>query len=44
MNQADTARLYAEIEKGIFITYRIYIDPAFTKQQAVNNYVKWLGD
>ena len=44
MEQSDVERLYAEIIKGVFITDRIYLDTAFTKEQASQRYVYWLED
>lgn len=44
MQQEDIVRLYAEIEKGVFVTDRIYLDPAFTKAQAAHRYFNWLSD
>ena len=44
MDQTDIARLYVELKRGVFITDRIYLDTAFTKEQASQRYVYWLED
>ena len=44
MNEADLAQLSKEIKKNIFKTDRIYIDPAFTKEQAAHRYDLWVKD
>jgi len=44
MDKADVERLYAEIDKGIFTTDRIYLDKAFNSAQAAQRYVYWLQD
>ena len=44
MDNADIARLYEELKRGVFITDRIYLDTAFTKEQAAKRYVYWLED
>src|SRR6266571_708319 len=44
MDQADIARLYAELNRGVFVTDRIYLDKAFSKEQAAQRYVYWLED
>lgn len=44
MDSNDIQQLYEEIEKGIFKTDRIYIDPNFSKKQAAQRYVFWIQD
>lgn len=44
MNDKDVDELFAEIQKGIFTTDRIYIDPYFTHEQAANRYINWISD
>ena len=44
MDEFDISRLYAELQKGVFITDRIYLDTFFSKEQAAQRYVYWLED
>jgi L-amino acid N-acyltransferase YncA len=44
MDQADIARLYDELRRGIFVTDRVYLDTAFTKEQAAQRYEYWIED
>lgn len=44
MNDDDIARLYSEIDKNIFNTDRVYLDPHFTAEQAANRYKGWVSD
>lgn len=44
MDKFDIDKLFCEIEKGIFTTDRIYVDPYFTHEQAANRYVNWISD
>lgn len=44
MNNQDLEDAIAEIGKGVFQTDRIYLDPAFTKEQAIRRYQLWLRD
>jgi L-amino acid N-acyltransferase YncA len=44
MDQEDISRLYAELQKGVFITDRIYLDAFFSKEQAAQRYIYWLED
>lgn len=44
MDTLDEEQLYSEIEKNIFRTDRIYIDPEFSKEQAANRYLLWVKD
>jgi len=44
MDQEDISRLYAELQKGVFITDRIYLDTFFSKEQAAQRYAYWLED
>lgn len=44
MDKFDIDKLFCEIEKGIFKTDRIYVDPYFTHEQAANRYVNWISD
>jgi L-amino acid N-acyltransferase YncA len=44
MNAGDVEKLYAEIRKGVFITDRIYLDPAFSSELAAQRYIYWVQD
>jgi L-amino acid N-acyltransferase YncA len=44
MDEADVGQLYAELKKGVFTTDRVYLDKAFTNEQAAQRYVYWLED
>ena len=44
MDNDDVIKLYAELQKGVFITDRIYLDTFFSKEQAAQRYVYWLED
>ncbi len=44
MTEEDIPLLHAEIDKGIFSTDRISVDPHFTRQQAAERYKNWIGD
>jgi hypothetical protein len=44
MDERDVAILYEEIEKGLFSTDRIYIDPHFSKDKAAYRYKNWISD
>ena len=44
MDQEDILQLYTELQKGVFITDRIYLDTFFSKDKAAQRYVYWLGD
>jgi len=40
----DAQKVFSEIDKGIFSTDRIYLDPYFKNQAAYNRYKNWLSD
>lgn len=40
----ELERLDTELDKGLFRTDRIYLDPHFTKEQAANRYKYWIKD
>jgi hypothetical protein len=44
MNERDVAILFKELEKGLFSTDRIYMDPHFSKDKAANRYKNWISD
>lgn len=44
MNQDEIAQLRAEIRKGLFGTDRVFLDPAFTREQAARRYELWAED
>jgi hypothetical protein len=44
MNDADIDELNAQIRSGIFESDRVYLDPAFTHEQAANRYIGWVRD
>ncbi len=44
MDGSDIEYMEREIAKNVFRTDRIYIDPAFTKEQAAQRYVFWIRD
>ena len=44
MTSADIDVLYAEIDKGIFNTDRIYMDKRFPKGTSARRYKNWIGD
>lgn len=44
MDDDDIARMYREIDKNIFKTDRVYLDPHFTGAQAANRYKGWVSD
>lgn len=44
MNNADLDQLFLEIDKGLFATDRILLDPVFSSAQAANRYVNWIKD
>ncbi len=44
MGADEEDRLFGEIRKGMFHTDRIYVDPAFSEEQAHNRYLGWIGD
>lgn len=44
MNDDDIEVMFDEIRKGIFQTDRVYLDPYFTKEQAVQRYINWSKD
>lgn len=44
MTEKDISQLYDEIDKGIFKTDRIYLDPYFKKELAAQRYKNWIGD
>lgn len=44
MTEADIGQLYAVLKKGVFVTDRVYLDSAFTSEQAAQRYVYWLED
>lgn len=41
---ADMERVEAKIHQGMFNTDRVFLDPAFSKEQAASRYVNWLRD
>jgi hypothetical protein len=44
MQEADLEVLNRQIDKGIFKTDRVCLDPVFTKEQAQNRYKMWIKD
>jgi hypothetical protein len=44
MDSADLAELFRQFHRNIFYTDRIYIDPAFTAEQAARRYTGWIND
>ncbi|MGN6711800.1 hypothetical protein [Anaerocolumna jejuensis] len=42
MTEIDRQELFGEIDKGIFTTDRIILDPYFTRKQANNRYKGWI--
>ncbi len=44
MDESDLEELDQQIDKGIFKTDRVYLDPAFTKEQAAYRYKMWVQD
>lgn len=44
MNDEDLQVMFNEIDKNIFKTDRIYLDPYFTHQQAAQRYINWTRD
>lgn len=38
------AAINEQIERGMFTTDRIYLDPHFSHQQAAQRYINWIGD
>ncbi|NME82785.1 hypothetical protein [Clostridium sp. SM-530-WT-3G] len=44
MNEKDYSVLFDEINKGMFTTDRIYLDPSFTIEQASKRYIGWIKD
>lgn len=44
MNDDDLCILYNEIQKGLFDTDRISIDPCFSQKQAADRYIGWIKD
>lgn len=43
-NEATKSRIYKEIEKGIFDTDRIFLDPKFANGLAAKRYINWIED
>jgi hypothetical protein len=41
-DEQGCARLFAEIERGIFDSDRVSVDPRFTQAQAARRYVNWV--
>jgi hypothetical protein len=44
MNNDDMAILFKELDNGLFLTDRIYLDYHFTKDKAANRYKNWISD
>lgn len=44
MDDSDFDELHTQIRAGIFQTDRVYLDPAFTNEQAANRYIGWIKD
>ena len=44
MNEEDFNELLKEIKKGIFDSDRVFIDPLFKNEDALNRYYNWLKD
>ena len=44
MNQDELSQLSCEIKNNMFTTDRIYVDPAFTHEQAARRYDLWVKD
>lgn len=44
MTEDDIAVMYSEIDKGIFKTDRIYLDPFFPKGTSARRYKYWIAD
>lgn len=44
MSEDDITVMYSEIDKGIFKTDRIYLDPAFKKGASAQRYKYWIAD
>ena len=44
MDSDDIANMFTEIDKNIFKTDRVYLDPHFTSGQAANRYKGWISD
>ena len=44
MEKEELERFEAELDKGLFNTDRIYLDPNFTKEQSANRYKYWIRD
>ncbi len=44
MTEDDIAIMYSEIDKGIFKTDRIYLDPFFPKGTSARRYKYWIAD
>ena len=44
MSDDDKKQLLNEIDKGIFETDRVFLDPFFPKELAAKRYVNWVGD
>ena len=41
--EAERERIYSIIRKGIFVSDRVSLDPAFTLEQSGNRYANWLS-
>ena len=44
MNEDDFVELSKEIQKGIFDSDRVYIDPYFDNHDSANRYLNWIND
>lgn len=44
MLEKDIEELFSQIERGIFNTDRIYLDPYFTHEIAAKRYINWIKD
>jgi hypothetical protein len=44
MSELDIQYLYAEIEKGLFKTDRIALEPSLGVEKSIHRYIGWLGD
>ncbi|MEL7657638.1 MAG: hypothetical protein AAGU75_17220, partial [Bacillota bacterium] len=44
MGQDDCSQLFTEIQKGMFSTDRVSVDPVFSKDIGARRYVNWIND
>jgi hypothetical protein len=44
MDADDIECLFSEMRKNMFDTDRVYVDPAFSREQAANRYIGWTKD